>query len=52
LDPKLVLQRGFAWLSNTQGDALATVSQVKEARQVRATLADGGIDLAVVQNSQ
>jgi exodeoxyribonuclease VII large subunit len=50
LDPKLVLQRGFAWLSNTQGDALASVSQVRDAQRVVATLADGAIDLTVVGN--
>ena len=48
LDPKLVLQRGFAWLSNTQGDPVVSVSQVRDAQHVVATLADGVVNLTVL----
>ena len=47
LDPKLVLQRGFAWLTDDQGAALSSVKQAKVGQPVRATLADGVVDLTV-----
>ena len=47
LDPKLVLQRGFAWLSNAQGQAVSSVSQTQEGQALQATLADGVVDLTV-----
>jgi exodeoxyribonuclease VII large subunit len=50
LDPKLVLQRGFAWLSDAQGDAVSSVSQTREGQPLQATLADGVVDLKVVSN--
>jgi exodeoxyribonuclease VII large subunit len=48
LDPKLVLQRGFAWLSDEQGLAISSVNQAKVGQSVQATLADGLVDLSVV----
>jgi exodeoxyribonuclease VII large subunit len=47
LDPKLVLQRGFAWLTDEQGGALSSVKQAKVGQPVHATLADGVVDLTV-----
>ena len=47
LDPTLVLQRGYAWLSAPQGQALTSVSQMHPGQDVRATLADGSVDLTV-----
>jgi exodeoxyribonuclease VII large subunit len=47
LDPKLVLQRGFAWLSDIQGQAITSVSQTQEGQALQATLADGVVDLHV-----
>jgi exodeoxyribonuclease VII large subunit len=47
LDPKLVLQRGFAWLSDADGQAITLVAQTKEGQAVQATLADGVVDLTV-----
>jgi exodeoxyribonuclease VII large subunit len=47
LDPKLVLQRGFAWLTNGQGQAVSSVSQTQEGQALQATLADGVVDLTV-----
>jgi len=48
LDPSLVLKRGYAWLTLENGDALTRVSQAHVGLSVRATLADGGVDLTVV----
>ena len=47
LDPRLVLQRGYAWLSTPQGDTLSSVTQVVPGQAVRATLSDGAVDLRV-----
>ena len=47
LDPKLVLQRGFAWLSDEQGQAVSSVAQTAEGQALQATLADGVVDLRV-----
>ncbi len=47
LDPKLVLQRGFAWLSNADGQAISSVAQTQAGQAVQATLADGVVDLTV-----
>ena len=45
LDPSLVLQRGYAWLSTAQGDTISSVTQVVPGQAVRATLSDGAVDL-------
>ena len=47
LDPRLVLQRGFAWLSDEKGQAVCSIAQAKVGQPVRATLADGVVDLTV-----
>ena len=47
LDPRLVLQRGFAWLSDDKGQAFSSIAQAKVGQPVRATLADGVVDLTV-----
>jgi exodeoxyribonuclease VII large subunit len=47
LDPKLVLQRGFAWLSDANGQAVTLVGQTTEGQALQATLADGVVDLTV-----
>ena len=47
LDPKLVLQRGYAWLADPQGHTLTSVKQVRTGESVRATLADGELNLTV-----
>ncbi|MFM2274380.1 MAG: hypothetical protein RL211_252 [Pseudomonadota bacterium] len=49
LDPTLVLQRGYAWLATAQGQALTSVSQMRPGQDVRATLADGVVDLTVAR---
>ena len=50
LDPSLVLQRGYAWLTLENGHALTSVSQADVGLSVRATLADGRVDLIVVNS--
>ena len=47
LDPKLVLRRGYAWLSDRQGQTIASVSQIHSGQSLTATLADGEVDLTV-----
>ncbi len=49
LDPKCVLQRGFAWLSDEKGSAITTLKQTYVGQSVQATLADGVVDLRVTQ---
>ena len=51
LDPRLVLQRGFAWLSDEKGQAVSSIAQAKVGQPVRATLADGVVDLTVLSKS-
>ena len=47
LDPRRVLARGYAWLNTEQGKPVTSVHQVQPGQTVRATLADGGVELAV-----
>jgi exodeoxyribonuclease VII large subunit len=47
LDPTLVLQRGYAWLTSQDGSAITSVRQTHVGQSVRATLADGAVDLIV-----
>jgi exodeoxyribonuclease VII large subunit len=44
LDPQRVLERGYAWLSDAQGQALA---QFQPGQRVQATLSDGVVPLVV-----
>lgn len=47
LSPQLVLQRGYAWLASTDGQAITRVGQTHIGQAVRATLMDGQVDLTV-----
>jgi exodeoxyribonuclease VII large subunit len=47
LDPRLVLQRGYAWLADLQGQPITRVTATHIGQPVRATLADGEVDLTV-----
>ena len=49
LDPRLVLQRGYALLTDTDGRAVTRVHQAHPGAALRATLADGEVDLTVSQ---
>lgn len=48
LDPSLVLRRGYAWLSDAQGSAITSVKQTHADQQLKATLADGEVDMKVL----
>ena len=48
LDPHLVLQRGYAWLSDAQGQTVSTFKQTYVGQAITATLVDGAVDLTVV----
>ncbi len=50
VDPKKVLLRGYAWLTDDAGQALTQTGQFQPGQSVRATLADGEVPLKV-QNS-
>ena len=47
LDPRLVLERGYAFLTDTQGLAITRASQARPGQALRATLADGELGLTV-----
>lgn len=47
LDPNLVLQRGYAWVADLQGQPITSVKMTHTGQPVRATLADGEVDLTV-----
>jgi len=47
LDPHLVLERGYAWLTDAQGHAVTRVRQARPGQSLNATLADGTVDLTV-----
>ncbi|MDP4733247.1 MAG: exodeoxyribonuclease VII large subunit [Limnohabitans sp.] len=47
VDPRQVLERGYAWLSDQHGQALTYAAQFQPGQVVRATLADGDVPLTV-----
>ena len=47
LDPRLVLQRGYALLTDLEGSAITRSGQTRAGQALRANLADGEIDLTV-----
>jgi exodeoxyribonuclease VII large subunit len=47
LDPRLVLQRGYALLTDEKGSAVTSVRQTHAGQALRATLADGEVALTV-----
>ena len=49
LDPAAVLKRGYAWLENSQGQALVSVQDLNLGERVVARLADGQASLEVKQ---
>ena len=49
LDPRLVLQRGYALLSAADGRPVSSVAQATAGDALRADVADGSFDLAVKQ---
>ena len=49
MDPKWILQRGYAWLADDNGHAVTSVTQARVGQPLRATLADGELNLTVSQ---
>ena len=49
VDPHRVLRRGYAWLSDAEGQAITSAQGLLAGQPVRATLADGTVDLTVTQ---
>lgn len=47
LDPQLVLERGYAYLTDTSGQAVTQVAQVQVGQALQAILADGLLALQV-----
>lgn len=47
LDPKLVLRRGYAWLADLKGQPVTQAKATHVGQPLRATLADGEVDLTV-----
>lgn len=47
LDPRLVLQRGYALLTNEEGHVVSRVAQARAGQRLHASLSDGGVDLEV-----
>lgn len=47
MDPVRVLERGYAWLSDSGGLPVTSVQQVQPGQSVTAQLADGQIDMSV-----
>ena len=47
LDPRRVLERGYAWLESADGRPLTRAAQAAPGQSVAATLADGQIDMTV-----
>jgi exodeoxyribonuclease VII large subunit len=47
LDPRLVLERGYAFLTDEAGQAITHTAQARPGQALRATLADGTLQLHV-----
>jgi exodeoxyribonuclease VII large subunit len=52
LDPALVLQRGYAWLSDEAGQTITRTTQTHQGQALQATLADGKVDLTVTRRGK
>ena len=48
LDPRQVLARGYAWLSDAQGAAVMSVARLATGQALTATLADGRVSAEVL----
>ncbi|MEO6625507.1 MAG: exodeoxyribonuclease VII large subunit, partial [Burkholderiaceae bacterium] len=47
VDPALVLQRGYAWLQDASGHTISAADAVHPGQVLKATLAEGRLDLTV-----
>ncbi len=48
LDPHQVLERGYAWLSDEQGQAISSAARLQAGQIVSATLVDGQVPMQVL----
>jgi exodeoxyribonuclease VII large subunit len=48
VDPSRVLRRGYAWITDAEGKPLQSTQAVVPGDAIRAVLADGSIDAAVI----
>jgi len=51
LDPQLVLARGYAWLTDADGNAVGRADQTHAGQRLQATLVDGTVDLQVLRDA-
>ncbi len=49
LDPRRVLARGYAWLSDGEGHALTSAARLAPGQEIEAQLADGRASVAVLR---
>ena len=49
MDPRWVLRRGYAWLTDDQGTVIRSAAQTVPGQALRATLAEGEVDLSVAR---
>jgi exodeoxyribonuclease VII large subunit len=49
LDPRLVLQRGYALLADEQGHVVTSAAQTRAGQVLRAILAEGEVDVSVLR---
>jgi len=49
LDPRLVLQRGYTWLTNEKGESVYQMSQLSVSQSISGTLVDGEVKMLVTQ---
>lgn len=52
LDPRLVLERGYAFLTDAEGVAVTRLAQTQPGQALKATLADGSLDVLVQARTQ
>jgi len=52
LDPRLVLQRGYAMLTDSSGRAVVSAGQAGPGDALKATLADGTLDVTVARQAR
>ncbi|MBN9405913.1 MAG: exodeoxyribonuclease VII large subunit [Burkholderiales bacterium] len=51
LDPRLVLERGYAWLQDASGQPVTRARQTQAGQALAATLADGTVEMTVTGRS-
>lgn len=52
VDPRRVLERGYAWLSDDRGQALTRAASLEPGQRISATLVDGQVPLRVLPRAE